>query len=136
MNFDSINSIIKILIVLTFVLLIMSTITQEHNNKVEGFIFNANMESNNDCYNLPHEACVNCENCGVCISRDGDVKCVPGDINGPFFESDCKYWISKEPSNKKDRQLIVSRPWSFLYPGVKWDYFLTSREFIDMPRYN
>lgn len=43
-----------------------------------------------DCYSKSEKECLNYSNCGLCRG-----KCVPGDVNGPFFEScDCdEGWV-------------------------------------------
>ena len=139
---------------MTFFLIAISALIQQHTTTIEGFDFQVDGISRNafngghpisekscpDCYTLSNESCVDCDNCGVCISKKGEVKCMPGDMRGPYFESNCKYWINKEDStiygNNKKNFLVGSHPWNYLFPKRKWNYGLTSREFVNMPRYN
>jgi len=46
-----------------------------------------------NCGDFTFDQCMNCVNCGFCIDQRGYGKCVPGNINGPMFESDCVQWI-------------------------------------------
>lgn len=47
------------------------------------------------CSYLSKLQCLSCSNCGYCINRDGTSECVSGDVNGPYFKSDCSSWTNK-----------------------------------------
>lgn len=77
-----------------------------------------------DCNSMNTQECVDCDNCGVCIDGTGNVTCMPGDVNGPYFNNMCKYWINKEVPNfygsVSPNKLVISRPWSYFYPHYDW----------------
>lgn len=74
-------------------------------------------KGSSDCYNEPLDKCMTNTNCGICKYND-TVKCVPGDINGPFFDSKCQDYIY---TNNYDRHLFGEKvttrtsPWNTFY---------------------
>lgn len=50
--------------------------------------------------------CGKCTNCVKCITPSGSMKCVDGDINGPYFASDCVNW--KYGTNTDYSPVVVS----------------------------
>lgn len=53
---------------------------------------NENFTSCANCGYFDELECGSCPTCGFCIAPDGSGECVPGDINGPYFRSDCMIW--------------------------------------------
>jgi hypothetical protein len=45
-----------------------------------------------DCNHKSYNKCINCTNCGICITNDGSKYCEHGDANGPFNRKDCYIW--------------------------------------------
>ena len=43
-------------------------------------------------FSLIERQCRNCENCGVCVDRNGNRRCKIGNYSGPLFASDCYRW--------------------------------------------
>lgn len=57
----------------------------------------------NDCSNKTPNQCMTCANCGFCVDRYGNSKCVPGDYKGPYNYEDCYLWYTGDKwSNYKD----------------------------------
>ena len=46
-------------------------------------------------YSKIEDDCLNCNNCGVCVDKYGNRRCKIGNIRGPLFAEDCKYWYHK-----------------------------------------
>lgn len=84
--------------------------------------------------------CVNQENYGICIDNNNNYKCVKGDVYGPYFCSNCVYWVNKRyPKTIKSlgkNKITITRPWNYLYPNNTFDYFGEKRKLIHQPRYN
>lgn len=58
-----------------------------------------------NCGKRNRPQCFECSNfnsggCGWCIKSNGEGQCVPGNQNGPYFNSDCLYWEYKPKTNK------------------------------------
>lgn len=51
----------------------------------------------NGCGYKNRRGCMNCTNCGYCITNEGRGECVPGDSNGPYFRYDCAQWEYGDP---------------------------------------
>ena len=88
------NNIIKVVI---FVMILILCLTYMYSDTE---YFKA------DCANCGYndvDLCMNCSNCGVCITGSGEKTCVPGMKNGPVFRSDCKDWIHKSQIDHTDR---------------------------------
>ena len=63
-----------------------------------------------ECYNLSPAACINNTNCGLC----NDTRCVPGDVYGPLFTTNCENWTYKD---SYDYDVIrKNRPDTYWYP--------------------
>lgn len=46
----------------------------------------------NKCGKILGESCLNCINCGQCLTSKGIYECVEGNEFGPLFRSDCQEW--------------------------------------------
>lgn len=78
----------------------------------------------NDCYKLNNSNCLKYSNCGVCI-KNGKTQCVPGDIDGPFFKDNCKYWTydAKYGNNViSNKEITTTLPWNKFYPEFEVRY--------------
>lgn len=70
--------------------------------------------ANKDCYSLSPLECLKCGQCGI-YQKGGISKCIPGDVNGPFFTDTAENWIY---GNSYDRYIygenMVSqyKPWN------------------------
>lgn len=55
---------------------------------------------------------------GICIKND-QLNCVLGDINGPYFTEDCKYWKIVDDYNKtlfNNSIVTTTKPVTTFYP--------------------
>jgi hypothetical protein len=60
------------------------------NKLVENFYYEYDSPRHcNTCDGKGRFDCNNCENCGYCITADGNGECVAGDANGAYFRDDC-----------------------------------------------
>ena len=77
-----------------------------------------------DCYELNKSDCMKYSNCGICL-KDGEQKCIPGDVQGPFFKEDCERW---QHTNYQDRYIFgekvvtVTPSWNKFYPEYEARY--------------
>jgi hypothetical protein len=78
--------IMKYLFMIVVIILIVILLCNKSKNDKENFSTCLN------CSYLDERECGSCSNCGFCISPDGSGECVPGDVNGPYFKSDCMIW--------------------------------------------
>jgi hypothetical protein len=65
---------------------------------------------NEDCYKLTEKNCLNYSNCGLC-----DGNCIPGDENGPFFDSCNSNWKYKNYYDKNIFREAITKfydPWN------------------------
>ena len=46
------------------------------------------------CGGKTFNQCTDCFNCGFCIDKYGNSRCVGGDHKGPYNYEDCEYWYS------------------------------------------
>ncbi len=76
----------KLIIIVILIILIIFL----YNKKSEGFDYDT-MCTN--CDNKSYHQCLNCENCGVCVTEFGDMYCAKGDKNGPSERKDCYKWF-------------------------------------------
>ncbi len=75
-----------------------------------------------DCDMLAPNKCLRYSNCGVCVNEQKhDVKCLAGDIEGPFFTKDCGRWIHNDYykgqmfGNPDSDNIKAVLPWSHNY---------------------
>jgi len=88
-NFFIIAIIVIALIIYTF-----------FNSSVEGFdgrygwnCFTCSGKTINQCYD--------CANCGFCLDKNGNGKCIPGDIHGPHDKKiHCSMWYHSDPYSR------------------------------------
>jgi len=115
-----IDDFIKLFILMLVICVVLIGISSNVNQSIDGFDGGYSL----DCNSMNTYNCVDCDKCGVCIDGNGKVACVPGDINGPYFNNICKYWINKKVSNfngsSSPNKLRISRPWSYIYPHYDW----------------
>ena len=83
-----------------------------------------------DCYNEKPEDCMHYANCGICY-RQGKSKCIPGDVQGPYYTENCDYW---QHTDFYDRHIFgekvetTTAPWSRAYSDwEQWAPSQTSR---------
>lgn len=57
-------------------------------NQPEQFVDHPYYSCQNCGSNSPNR-CGTCPHCGLCETPNGKLECVPGDVNGPLFKSDC-----------------------------------------------
>lgn len=78
-----------------------------------------------DCYSKSGEHCMDCANCGICIIN-GKGKCLPGDLEGPYYTEECDKWIYQDKKSGKEskiRKTVLNKPWNHFYPQlnlVRW----------------
>lgn len=46
------------------------------------------------CRGKTYNQCTNCFNCGFCVDKYGNMKCVAGDHKGQYNYEDCAVWYS------------------------------------------
>ena len=74
-----------------------------------------------DCYNENPRDCMTYSNCGLC-HKDEKKKCLPGDVNGPFFEENCPAWEYTNYYDKYvfgEKDTIVTSSWDRFLPGFE-----------------
>lgn len=82
-----------ILIVLLLVLFLYNLNNTEHFYNNSGtFCYTCNGKSINDC--------LKCFNCGFCVDKWGNSRCMGGDHNGPFNFEKCAFWYYIDPFTK------------------------------------
>lgn len=106
---------IWIIVIIIFILFIF-VITHKQNKK-EYFHWDPLFvgKTSLDCYNETIKNCMKYANCGLC-HNNGQLKCQPGDENGPFFNNDCNKWTY---TNYYDKSISTTLPWSFYYPDYE-----------------
>lgn len=78
--------------------------------------------TSDDCYSEYNTSCMNYSNCGLCLGR-GTAKCVPGDINGPFFNNQCDGWAHTDYYDRHlfgEKVVTVTPHWSKFYPEYEY----------------
>lgn len=45
-----------------------------------------------DCGKKSRDVCKNCIDCVYCETPNNEFECIPGDMKGPSFRTDCKSW--------------------------------------------
>lgn len=70
-----------------------------------------------DCYAENNKDCLNYSNCGICIGRESQPKCMPGDENGPFFNEGCRKWAY---TNYYDKNIFDEKTTNLMQPWDKW----------------
>jgi hypothetical protein len=77
-----------------------------------------------DCYKENKRDCMQYSNCGLCL-KDGQMNCVPGDVQGPFFEDQCQHWIHTDYYDRHifgEKVTSISPPFSQFYPDYETYY--------------
>jgi len=78
-----------------------------------------------DCYGETPRSCLAYSNCGVCTdTKSGSFmkKCVPGDVDGPYFTSDCDRWTYTNYYDKRtfgERTTNTTPVWNKRYPDYE-----------------
>jgi hypothetical protein len=111
----------KFMYIIIIVLIIGIYCTKEFSNLNEQFYDLTPLGPRcGNCYYKSPDDCMACANCGVC-GIGSLAKCVPGDINGPFYTDECNTWLytdHKEGKINKEKTTISSRPWNWFYPHM------------------
>ena len=76
----------KIILIIVLILIILIF----YMKKDEGFDYETQCLS---CDNKSYHQCLNCQDCGVCVTEFGDMYCAKGDKDGPFEKKDCYKWF-------------------------------------------
>jgi hypothetical protein len=104
-----------ILIIFIVVVLFLFLGTRYSLNK-EGFHFRRQYGSWCNCSDdKTFNQCMDCANCGICIKNNGSVKCVPGDVYGPYDKSyQCKMWHHNDEFSRRlwKNKLKMVKPFS------------------------
>ena len=85
-----------ILLVLVLALILLSANKQ---TMMEGF----NEQTGRFCPTCRHKTpnqCMSCFNCGFCVDKFGNSKCIGGDIYGPYNYEKCAYWHYGDPYSR------------------------------------
>lgn len=86
---------------------------EEHNQWIPRWEGN----TTEDCYNTPVNSCLKYTNCGICLN-EGDPKCLPGDIDGPLFSTQCNRWVYSDywPKHMFDEKITTNTlPFNHFY---------------------
>lgn len=73
----------------------------------------------NDCYTESPETCLNYSNCGLC-QKNGKQKCLPGDVNGPYYHLGCNEWEYLDNYDERiydKKNLVNTVPFDHYYPN-------------------
>lgn len=79
--------------ILVCILIVLIILFIKYQKPMEGF----RQFYQNSCYECTrrsYNSCGECANCGYCITPSGEGECLPGNVRGPYFRSDCVYWIN------------------------------------------
>ena len=87
--------IIIIIIIVIFIYFFKPNIHEGYNSQSGQFC--------QDCNSRPFNTCLQCFNCGICVNKYGDYKCVPGDYKGPYNMERCVYWYNRDPFTTKPK---------------------------------
>lgn len=63
------------------------------------------------CKDKTINQCLNCFNCGFCVDKWGNSRCVGGDHKGPYNFEKCAYWYHNDPYSvmmQRDQNYKVS----------------------------
>ncbi len=107
--------IIVFIIILVTMLYAMNTTKEKFENLLD------TGTQTNDCYSKSLKECPEYSNCGI-ATVDGIKKCIPGDIEGPSFETGTKFdqWTYKNQYDKvifnESDDLREYDTWSTFYP--------------------
>lgn len=72
-----------------------------------------------NCESLDQLNCGKCVNCGYCVKSDGTAKCVSGDDNGPYYETDCEsYYPNSNGVLQPESPTIVN--YTYYNPNTYW----------------
>jgi hypothetical protein len=55
------------------------------------------------CEEKTYNQCLNCFNCGFCVDKHGNGKCIEGDHTGPYNGNICGMWYSGDPLTKMNQ---------------------------------
>ena len=108
-----------IIIIIILIILIAIIIIMNNNTHIEGFHWDPLWEGRDsqNCYKETLDNCLNYSNCGIC-HQNGHKKCVPGDMNGAFFDETCQAWTYKDHYERNIFNENVTRTtpqWSKFY---------------------
>jgi hypothetical protein len=88
--------------ILLMILVVKSNVQEAFNDQTGKFCY--------DCDNKTINQCMQCFNCGFCVDKNGNGKCIPGDHTGPWNKEDCYQWHYGDPFsymlqiNKRDNR--------------------------------
>lgn len=77
------------------------------------------------CNNKSYYQCLNCEDCGVCVTEFGDMYCKKGDKYGPYEGDNCYKWFygniyPQYYYRYYDGSLLKFNNDAKFYPYLKW----------------
>ena len=112
---------IRVIIIILLILFLFWLYTGYTENRVEGFHWDPLWEGRDsqDCYKESLGNCLKYSNCGIC-NKGGQLKCLPGDMNGAFFDERCDNWTYKDQYERNIFNENVTRTtpqWSKFYFG-------------------
>ena len=113
------------LLIIIVVLLVLYWIVNTYQANLEGFQsgWDLNWVGNlsKDCYKLNKRDCMKYANCGLCM-ENGQSKCVPGDVQGPYYKETCDQWVHTDYYDRHifgEKVTTISPPWSKFYPDYE-----------------
>jgi hypothetical protein len=114
---------IIIILLITIIVIIVLLCVTTRKNKREGFGWDLLDVGDNavDCHAETTPAgCLRYSDCGLML-KDNKMKCVPGDVHGPYFVDDANGWIYKNFydeyifGNETINRNAVYYPWNKFY---------------------
>lgn len=89
---------IIIIIIILFVIYLLfwnknTNVNAEHFNEESGRFCRT-------CSEKTPNQCLSCFNCGFCVDKWGNSKCIGGDVNGPYNFEECAFWYYIDPYSR------------------------------------
>lgn len=109
-------ALILILILLIFIF--------DDKNESFNWDLKANGGESPDCYGETLRDCLKYNNCGIC-SKNNKKTCIPGNVDGPYFEERCSGWTYTDYDDLHifgEKVLKNVDPWNRNLPGYEIIY--------------
>jgi len=92
----TLNILLIIVVLLLLLFFVKSGLCMNTGTKQEGF----NEQNGQLCLTCDKKTlnqCTNCFNCGYCVDKWGNGRCIGGDLHGPFNNENCARWYHGDP---------------------------------------
>lgn len=91
--------ILVLLVVLYLIYCYMVSTQTVNDPTVEGY----NNQTGRFCTTCDSQTpnqCLGCFNCGFCVDKQGNARCMGGDHNGPYNNENCAAWYHGDPFSR------------------------------------